>query len=1403
MGSCSILESEDDLQFLNDLGAKFKTLAEACAPLKRPTHSASTQIEVFETPSPPPVAPAVSLTSKVAAVVTAAADLDEPVVKSNSEQSVVTKHTDVNVETVKFSKMSARAASQPAVIPQSQITAINHSSNTVPAATLPLPAQTLVLQQQPIYYTTGAVLQPMQYIVQPHMQNTVLLADGARQDKIQGLYVVSGPQNSQSSRLVMTAPHGATSGLVVPSTQVPPPGVLISATQGPLSGLVVPSNQGHPSGLVFQGTESLQRPISTNSPISPVNPTVLEPMGHVVPQGSVSVKSWKTVGPHPAGNFTPNRTQLVAPGSSQDILPRGASLVKGAAPPQGVLSSAAQGSVFGPLPRHTLAKDVGTFILEGSGWEGNTQVAGLETLVTGPLQVGLGHMMTGNSESRPAGILPVMIGPGKAEVRMNQFHPIPQLKEVSDSVHARKAGKKIRSPDKKKVPNAEKTTPMTKATNAPQPSQIKTGGERSLVFKTHSDTINEKPALLSFISKQHITSNHQKPGDFGEGECEDKVKVQEPQTEDRGKTSDESSQVDTVESFPTNVLETSSQQFGDVKANSDQGDFLSDNNVDDLNVDTVVPSEEFIPGPGLTESVDGRRETEEVTTLTLTTNQISTVEDQVCMHSKKSVDTCELKAQGEAQKEDTFIHVDVGERFKNGQITDELVVSAGPGQTVVEDFSEEKTTGPVGIQAAENVDEQCAVTTSAHNEAEEQRSDYEVNVMAVAGEASPTPNGTSVTTKSVGESVPYPETTLELPMSEESEGETADKPPVNRRVRGKMDHASGSEEGAPKHADVAEKEEELNLSEISEEGRQELDQPRTLVVSEEESDQVESVSGDVSDGEKEEITVEKVSQLTFKSDGGTDPQLSPQPGNDLIPDQNFTFEAEVEDAVEVTISPEWQDLAFLVDMERSKEAKPEDTLILSSQEDVKVASPLQANVNTADIQVNEFEREGIKALSPPMKDQLLLESTTADGVGEVEAEAIYDSFSSEDETTQEEVASERYSEDIVGDKIRDPVSEEADQDPIDSQTISISDKVSEHNDRADEGLGEDNKLNPDNNVGHGTNDDLEEEPPPVKCTTNMLENDEVNAAASSKEQLFPSDDDVKNLDAQGFYTLVDQSKVGQHEEAVDRTSLHSANHLDHSDPVNDRDERACSSSPFQQNLSVPDKEDDVSEEKELVVTTDSCMVLENALSFDVATSKVTVTEEKHCEEVANQGGTSSKTKQRNDVAQPSCGNTDTLGTEFEDKKSLMLVKTEKEELYEFREGILIASAEAVSSLETVEDDILSLVLETDKHSSDAEEGSFTPTHKETMDLVQEGSNERGEPEGFQTCFLDVELEDSPGAQEPGEGNRGGEEGGSEGRGGGGERGQESSGTQVLVKESKKSWKALQRSKSVSGKCKQQ
>lgn len=1144
LGSCTILESEDDLQFLNDLGPKFKTLAEACTPPKNPTSSASLQIEVVE--SPPLAAQAASLTSKVAAGVTTAADLIKRIVKPYKEQSIVTKHTDVNVKTVDVSKMSVSTVLPPAIIPPSPITAINHSSNIVQASTLPCPAQTLVMQQKPVYYTSGAVLQPMQYIVQPHIQSTLLLTDGKQPDKIQGLYVVSSSQNPQSSGLVMTAPHSAPAGLVVPSTQVSPPGVLISATQGPLSGLVVPSNQGPPSGTVFQGTEGAQRPLSPNNPISPVNPTVLMPVGQLVSQRSVPVEGWKMVGPHPDSNFTlvKDRSSPVASGSAQDIFPRVVSLVKGAATPQGVISPAAQGNLFGS--RHTLAKDIG-IVAEGLGLEGNSHVDGLETMVTGPLQAGRGLMVTVNEEGRVAGVSRVVIGPpGKAE---NQFQTITQLKEVSDGVHFKKAEKKIRSLNKVRTPNSEKTPPIARTTNVPKPSDPKMFQEENkLVFNTPSHEVDERQNIFSLISGQHMVSNQN--CDFGRSECEDKVRVKDPQTEERSKTSDKSPQVDTVELFQKNVLEMSTKQFvpdqqipcckvyseifrheftqeeefSDVKGNLNQVDFLSEKDGDD----TDESSKELIPG--LIESGDKSRETEGVLTL-LKTDHISPVDNQIYINSEKSVDTWEaIIFEDGAHRDDKLIHINVGEHFENRQVTDELVGPTGPA---VEDLRDEGTTRPHRIQAKDYKEEQPAVTTGTHIEVTKQRSNSKVEVVAVETET---------------------QTTLELPASVElekitAESETAQKPkfedcreeedlletenvtvtfthiqakedfenmdtkansadkevkkqcdvgektseahaensnkvkamfptsvkimepPTKRNESSKMHYASGSKAATSEPPDVYKLEEELNSSEISKKGRQELDQEISLVETEVDSDQMESDSSDVADRENDVLVVE-VSQLTFKSDENIDHKLSPQPEDNLIPDRKFNFDSEGEAAVEETVLSEVQNLVILNYKEQGTEVKQDETSILSP-EDIKV--PLHANVNTSDGLVEEFEREGAKAQGSPVKDQHLLKGTTVDAV--VEVEVISDSISSEDEAAQEEHAS-----------LDKNVSEETDQEPINSQTMSISDNACGDHERP-KGLEED-QLKLADNVSCGTND--EEEPPPIHCTTNMLENDKAN-----------------------------------------------------------------------------------------------------------------------------------------------------------------------------------------------------------------------------------------------------------------------------------------------------------------------
>lgn len=308
MGCCSLLESDNDLQILNDLGPKFKTLAEICS-LQKPSQT------------------------KIEGVVKTTVDIVEPLVKPKSEHIV---ETTIKTEKVRpstnISKLSVSTVSTapPSMtLPHSKVTDISHS------ASLSRPVQSVVLKQ-PVYYATSPVPQPVHYIVQSQLQNTVLLADGAHGPNFPCLYVVSGSHT--------------------------PSGLLIS---GP---------QGSPSGIVIQGIESPNTPSQPSSPTtSPVSPTVILPGSPGLSQGSIPVDGWNIIGQNPDGNYIAIKkknsaveAEVMDPGSSQGTLPRGAILVKKAAPPQGVLGLAAHRNVYG--------------VAKKGGVDGDTLPAGTSTV---------------------------------------------------------------------------------------------------------------------------------------------------------------------------------------------------------------------------------------------------------------------------------------------------------------------------------------------------------------------------------------------------------------------------------------------------------------------------------------------------------------------------------------------------------------------------------------------------------------------------------------------------------------------------------------------------------------------------------------------------------------------------------------------------------------------------------------------------------------------------------------------------------------------------------------------------------------------------------------------------------------------------------------------------------------
>lgn len=287
VGSCSILEPDNDLNFLTDLGPKFRTLAEIC--------------------SPPTLTSKAMVIQKASGSVKTTTDITEPVFKPKFNHEIQAKHVDDKAEKV-VSSAKVVQSHVSTTTKQLTTTTLPHSTSTniSHSAKLSYPAQTVVLQQPPVYYTASPVLQPMHYIVQPNVQNTFVLEDGTHANTFPGLYVINDPKS--------------------------------------MSGLVYGRTQSSLSGLVIQDTEGPKSPISPVSPTGSLRTTVLLP-SPTFSQGCVEGST--LYGQNLGGNYVllKDEVQEWGPGSPQGILPGDAILVKKAAPPQGVLGLAAQQNV--------------------------------------------------------------------------------------------------------------------------------------------------------------------------------------------------------------------------------------------------------------------------------------------------------------------------------------------------------------------------------------------------------------------------------------------------------------------------------------------------------------------------------------------------------------------------------------------------------------------------------------------------------------------------------------------------------------------------------------------------------------------------------------------------------------------------------------------------------------------------------------------------------------------------------------------------------------------------------------------------------------------------------------------------------------------------------------------------
>lgn len=135
--------------------------------------------------------------------------------------------------------------------------------------------------------------------------------------------------------------------------------VVMNDPQG-MSRFMMSGTQSSFSGLVVQGAEGSISPKSPGSPTSPLRTMFLS--SPTSPHGAVSLEGFKIIGPNPAGAYVlvndkkkPSEGEDRDQGPSAGTLPSDVVLEKKAAPPQGVLGSAAQKTDYSHVLGHFVA----------------------------------------------------------------------------------------------------------------------------------------------------------------------------------------------------------------------------------------------------------------------------------------------------------------------------------------------------------------------------------------------------------------------------------------------------------------------------------------------------------------------------------------------------------------------------------------------------------------------------------------------------------------------------------------------------------------------------------------------------------------------------------------------------------------------------------------------------------------------------------------------------------------------------------------------------------------------------------------------------------------------------------------------------------------------------------------
>lgn len=201
VGCCSLLESDDDLKFLDDLGMRFKTLAEICG-------GKTVSIEKTQVDTPLPNASDNNI------------QMSEPNLVTSEEMSYSSK-VQPNYSTTEQTLVSKTEHSE-----MRKSTATVREGMTSMQKGIAHPNQMLVLnQQQPIYLTAAPMLQPMHYVVQQPLQNAMVLAE-APGPNVQHMIMVNGTDIGSSQGVLV---QGQT---MIPSPQTQSLGTMLVDSSG-------------------------------------------------------------------------------------------------------------------------------------------------------------------------------------------------------------------------------------------------------------------------------------------------------------------------------------------------------------------------------------------------------------------------------------------------------------------------------------------------------------------------------------------------------------------------------------------------------------------------------------------------------------------------------------------------------------------------------------------------------------------------------------------------------------------------------------------------------------------------------------------------------------------------------------------------------------------------------------------------------------------------------------------------------------------------------------------------------------------------------------------------------------------------------------------------------------------